>query len=119
MFNNSEIPISGYLHFQWLNAEILLKGSKEILTSVLWAHYWANRGVLRKKGVKFYLRPPLVLTTSLLAVSNGLPLPTPSRLSLPQAALIKLRLSELDLSKLLLLISLGQSLALIYFYHTG
>lgn len=90
MFNNSEIPISGYLHFQWLNTEILLKGSKEILTLVLWAHYWANRGVLKKKGIKFYVRPPLVLTTSLLAVSNVLPLPTPSSLSLPQTALIKL-----------------------------
>ena len=70
MFNNSEIPVSGYLHFQWLNTEILLKGSKEILTLVLWAHYWANRGVFKKKGIKFYVRPPLVLTTSLLAVSN-------------------------------------------------
>ena len=90
MFNNSEIPISGYLHFQWLNTEILLKGSKKILTLVLWAHYWANRGVLKKKGIKFYVRPPLVLTTSLLAVSKVLPLPTPSSLSLPQTALIKL-----------------------------
>lgn len=38
VFNNFEIPISGYLDFQWLNTEALLKGSKEILTLVLLVH---------------------------------------------------------------------------------
>lgn len=123
--SSSEIPVSRYLHFQWLNTGALLKESREILTFIHWAlmSKWRSTWV-QSAQVPFRLVLTIRLFTACKSSPAILPLRTPSRPSPPHVQRLPSWMLPNDFhrvwstSQLLLLILLYSSSAFDIFYHS-